>query len=185
MAADDSQHLADGTDDSASTGRQPLSQAQRRRYRELFTHAGKQAATSNFDYATELFGQCALGDKNNTLYWQALLANLRKKYGENKHGAKLAALRTGAQRATVKKCRMRKDWDGVFNHGLEVLKLNPWDVATLMAMAAAGEAIELDEVPLVFYRMAMETAPLDVDLNRAASDISGKPAGVPPDIDLG
>ncbi|MBN2217240.1 MAG: hypothetical protein JW719_07675 [Pirellulales bacterium] len=152
----------------AGTGRQPLTQAQRKRFQQLFIHAGKQAATNNFDYATELFSQCVLGDKNNTAYWQSFLANLRKKYHENKKGAKLASIRTGTQRATVKKCQLRKDWNGVFKHGIEVLKLNPWDTSTLMAMAAAGEAIELDEVPLVFLHTAREAAPNDIDLNRAA-----------------
>jgi len=155
-------------DNSCTTGRQPLTQAQRKRFQKLFDHASKQAATNNFDYATELLGQCVLGDQNNTAYWQSFLGNLRKKYKDNKKGAKLAAIRTRAHWATVKKCQVRKDWEGVFKHGLDVLKLNPWDTSTLMAMAAAGEAIELDEVPLVFLHMAREAAPNDVELNRAA-----------------
>jgi len=154
--------------DAGKPGRQPLSQAQRKRFQQLFAHASKQAAANNYDYATELFSQCVLGDKDNSVYWQSFFGNLKKKYNDNKKGAKLAAIRTGAQRATVKKCQLRKDWEGVFRHGLEVLKLDPWDTLTLMAMAAAGEAIELDEVPLIFLSTAREAAPKDVELNRAA-----------------
>ncbi|MBN1587995.1 MAG: tetratricopeptide repeat protein [Pirellulales bacterium] len=154
--------------DSPTSGRQPLSQAQRKRFQKCFVHASKQASASNFDYATELFSQCALGDKDNSAYWQSLLGNLRRKYNDNKKGIKFASVRTGKERATVKKCQLQKDWDGVFKHGLEVLKLNPWDTSTLMAMAAAGEQIELDEVPLIFLHMALDADRMDPDVNRAA-----------------
>ncbi len=142
--------------------------ARRRRLQKCFAHASKQAAANNFDYATELFSQCALGDKNNSAYWQSFFGNLRKKYNNNKKGVKFAAVRTGKQRAAVKTCRLQKNWDGIFRHGLEVLKLDPWDVSTLMAMAAAGEALELDEVPLIFLHSALEVARKDPDVNRAA-----------------
>lgn len=166
MASDHSQSEA-ATVDSGKPGRQPLTQAQRYRYQQQFLHATKQAASSNFDYSNDLFSQCVLGDKDNTVYWQTFLASLKKQYNDNKRGVKLASVRTITQRAAVKKCQIRKDLDGVFRHGLEVLLLNPWDTSTLMAMAAAGEAMQLDEVPLVFLSMAREAAPKDVDLNRA------------------
>ncbi|NLE37087.1 MAG: tetratricopeptide repeat protein [Pirellulaceae bacterium] len=166
--ADTAPPSGDSSND-VSSARQPLSTAVRKRLQQCFAHASKQAAGNNFDYATDLLSGCVLTDKNNTLYWQSFLGNLRKKYDNNKKGAKLASIRTGTERATVKKCQMRKDWDGVFKHGIEVLKINPWDVGTLMAMAAAGETLELDEVPLIFLRSALDAAPKDVDVNRAAA----------------
>lgn len=159
----------DESPSDGSSARQPLSPAVRKRLQQCFAHASKQAAGNNFDYATSLFSDCVLTDKNNTLYWQSFMGNLRKKYDNNKKGAKLASIRTGAERATIKKCQMRKDHEGVFKHGVEVLKLNPWDVGTLMAMADAGETLDLDEVPLIFLRTALDVSPKDVDVNRAAA----------------
>ena len=148
--------------------RQPLTPAARKRCQQLFVHAGKQAAQDNFDYATDLFTQCVLVDIDNIAYWQSFFANLKKKYDNNKKGAKMAGFRTGGDKASVKKCKLSKDWMGVFKSGVEVLKLNPWDVSTLLDMHHAGEELELDEVPLLFLRIALDVAPKDVDVNRAA-----------------
>jgi tetratricopeptide (TPR) repeat protein len=171
MQSHDSSKGNDSSGDAAASGRTPVSPAVRKRLQQCFACASKQASTNNFDYATDLFSECVLGDKNNRVYWESFLGNLRKKYDNNKKGVKLAAIRTGTQRATVKKCQLRKDYDGVFRHGLAVLKLNPWDVSTLMAMAAAGEALELDDTPVVLLDMALMAAPKDTDLNRAAGRI--------------
>jgi tetratricopeptide (TPR) repeat protein len=155
-------------DESSDGGRKPLTPAQRKRLQQCFVHAGKQAAQDNFDYATELFTQCVLGDVNNSVYWQSFFGNLRKKYADNKKGAKLASIWSGKHRATVKKCQMQKDHFGVIRNGVEVVKLNPWDAHTLMAMAAAGEALELDEVPLIFLRSALDAGRKDPEVNRQA-----------------
>ncbi|MGD9126742.1 MAG: hypothetical protein PVH19_05120 [Planctomycetia bacterium] len=151
-----------------SAKRQPLTPASRKRFQQLFVHAGKQAAQDNFDYATELFTQCVLGDLDNIAYWQSFFANLKKKYDNNKKGAKMSGLRSGGDKAALKKSQLSKDYQGVFRHGVEVLKLNPWDVSTLLAMHSAGESLELDEVPLLFLRIALDVAPNDVHVNRAA-----------------
>ena len=151
-----------------SARRQPLTPAARQRFQKLFVHAGKQAAQDNFDYATELFTQCVLGDLDNIAYWQSFFANLKKKYDNNKKGAKMSGLRSGGDKAAMKKDQISKDYQGIFKHGVEILKLNPWDVSTLLAMHHAGEALELDEVPLLFLRVALDVAPNDVHVNRAA-----------------
>ena len=95
----------------------PNDDARRKRLQKCFVHASKQAAANNFDYATNLFSDCVLGDKNNSAYWQSFFGNLRKKYNNNKKGVKLAKVRTGKERAAVKTCQYQKNWDGVFRHG--------------------------------------------------------------------
>jgi tetratricopeptide (TPR) repeat protein len=154
------------TDPTQAEGRQPLSQATRKRLQQYFMHANKQAAQDSFDYATDLFVRCVLGDLNNRIYWEGYFGNLRKKYANNKKGAKLASIRTSASRASIKKAQMQKDWAGVIRSGLDVLNLNPWDAHALMAMAAAGEELGLDEVPLVFLKSALDAAPKDPTINR-------------------
>ncbi len=157
------------SDASQGNGGQMLSASTRKRLQQCFVHAGKQAAQDNYDYATELFTQCVLGDLNNIVYWQSFFGNLRKKYNNNKKGAKLASFRSKREWASIKKAQMQKDHKAVFKHGLEVLKLNPWDNTTLMAMSASGEDLGLDEVPLVFLRLALDATPQDPDVNRACA----------------
>ena len=155
--------------DGSSAGREMLTPAVRKRLQQSFVHAGKQAAQDNFDYATELFTQCVLGDINNVVYWQSFFGNLRKKYNNNKKGAKLASIRTKRDWASVKKAQMSKDHKGVIKHGVEVLKLNPWDTGVLLTMATHAEALDLDEIPLIFLRLALDAAPGDPDVNRIAA----------------
>lgn len=153
---------------SEKTGRQPITPASRKRFKQLFEHAGKQAAQDSFDYATDLFTQCVLGDVDNRVYWQSFFANLKKKYDNNKKGARMASLRTSGDKAAIKKAQLSKNYTGVLKCGVEVLKLNPWDIFTLMAMHHAGEELELNDVPLLFLRIALDASPHNVDVNRAA-----------------
>lgn len=133
---------------------------------QCFEHASKQAGQNNHDYATELFTQCLLGDPGNAMYLHSFLGNLQKKYNNNKKGSKLALFKGAGLRTSVKKSRMQKDWDSVLKHGLEVLKINPWEVSTLMAMAEAAEELDLEEVPLIYLKCALDANPKDPDVNR-------------------
>lgn len=150
------------------TGRQPITLASRKRFQQLFEHAGKQAAQDNFDYATDLFTQCVLGDVDNCVYWQSFFANLKKKYDNNKKGVRMASLRSSGEKASIKKSQFSKNYMAVLKTGVEVLKLNPWDIFALMAMHHAGEELELNDVSLLFLRIALDASPRNVDVNRAA-----------------
>ena len=151
------------------TGRQPLSPAKRQRLQKVHTIAGQKAAQNDFDYATDLFTQCVLGDPDNAMYLRSFLSNLYKKYDNNKKGAKLAGVRTRGSWATMKKSQLQKDWNGVLKHGFEILKINPWDSTALLSMGAAGEEMQLDEVPLIFVLTAFSSSPKDVNVCRACA----------------
>ena len=114
---------------SPPPGRQPISPEKRRRLQQMFEPGSRAAAQGNFDYAADLFIQCVLGDPGNKLYIQSLLGTLQKKYNNNKKGSKLAVISGAGQRGALKKAQMQKDSQGVLKAGLELLKLNPWDVA--------------------------------------------------------
>jgi tetratricopeptide (TPR) repeat protein len=143
-----------------------MTPAKRKRLQQCFEHASKQAGQNNYDYATELFTQCLLGDPGNAMYLHSFLGNLQKKYSNNKKGSKLALFKGAGPRGSVKKARMQKDWENVLNYGLEVLKINPWEVSTLMAMAEAAEELDLEEVPLIYLKCALDAKPKDPDVNR-------------------
>ncbi|MGO8750964.1 MAG: tetratricopeptide repeat protein [Thermoguttaceae bacterium] len=128
----------------------------------------------NYDYATELFTQCVVGDPQNLLYVQGFLGNLKLKHKNNRKGDKLASMKTLRTRGVVKKAAMQKDWAAVIRTGLEVLKLNPWDVATLKIMASACAELGADDCQLAYLRVALETNPKDPDTNRVCGDALAK-----------
>ena len=123
-------------------------------------------AAGNYDYATELFSQCVVGDPQNLLYVQGFLGNLKLKYKNNRKGDKLASMKTLGTRGMVKKAAMQKDWATVIKTGLDVLKLNPWDIATLKVMASTCSELGADDSQLAYLRLALEANPKDPDTNR-------------------
>jgi len=145
--------------------REPLPPAKRKRLQQCFEHAGRQMAQDSYDYATELFSQCVVGDPANLVYWQNFLGNLQKKYNNNKTGSKLAQFKARSSRSAVKKSKQHGDWEGVIKNGVEVLKINPWDVSALTAMADACEELAFEDITLVFLKNALEANPKDPEVN--------------------
>lgn len=145
---------------------QPVTAAKRKRLKQMFEHGNRIAAQDNFDYATDLFVECVNGDPANLYYVQAFLANLKKKYNNNKRGSSLAFVKTASLKASVKKAMMRKDWVGVIKQGLEVLKVNPWDSYALAALSDACDHCGFQETRLAFLRQALDASPKDVELCR-------------------
>ena len=144
----------------------PDNSPKRKRLQQCFAHANTQMAQGNHDYAHEMFTQCVLGAPDNLIYVQSFLGNLKRKYNNNKKGSKLAKLKGAGTRGLIKKSSMQKDWAAVIKGGVEVLKLNPWDVSTLTAMANASSHLDHDEVELAYLKTALEADTNDPDVNR-------------------
>jgi tetratricopeptide (TPR) repeat protein len=149
-------------------GRQPLSPVVRRRVQQCFQYGSKAASQSNFDYATEMFARCVTEDPGNIIYIQNFMGNLQKKYNNNKKGSKLAGIRGAGAKGSLKKAGLQKDPMAVVKAGIEVLKHNPWDVPTLVAMAHACERLELDEAQLAYLKSALDFNIKDPEVNRLA-----------------
>jgi tetratricopeptide (TPR) repeat protein len=138
----------------------------RKQLKQLFEHANKVMGQDNCDYATELLTQCILGDPGNLMYVQTFLGNLKRKYHNNKRGGSLAFVKTVFRRSRVKKALLQKRWDSVIKSGLEIIKVNPWNVWTLLAMAEAARGLDLEEVELAYLKGALEPDPKNVGVNR-------------------
>jgi len=143
-----------------------LSPGKRKRLQQSFEQANQLMRQENYDYANELFTQCVVGDPANVPYVQSYLANLKLKYNNNKKGSQLAFIQGAGAKGMVKKASMQKDWQGVIKHGVEMLKLNPWHIPTLKAMATACENLKCQQTPLVYLKMALEPNPKDPAINR-------------------
>ena len=148
--------------------------AKRRRLQLMFEHGNKVAAQGQFDYATQMYSDCVLGDPSNPVYVKSFLNNLSKKYQGNKKGSKMAGMSTMGSRASLKKTAMQKDWTGVLTNALEILKQNPWDTGALTELGRACEAQEFDESQLEFMRMALDADMTDVEVNRVAARAFGR-----------
>ncbi|MEX0978246.1 MAG: tetratricopeptide repeat protein [Pirellulales bacterium] len=134
---------------------------------QCFEHGCKSAASNNFDYAADMFDICVKGDPSNGIYVKQYLANLGKKYNDNKKGAGFtSAPRIKVLQGIVKKSQYSKDWTGILEKGWDVLKLNPWDVATLGAMADAAAELHFDEAQLIYLKQALDVNPKDAEVNR-------------------
>ena len=148
--------------------------ATRRRLQQCFEHGSKSSSGGNYDYATEMFTMCVQGDPGNLIYVQNFLTNLQKKYSNNKRGSKLAGLKGTTIKGSITKAGMQKDWKVVITSGLEMLKLNPWDLPTLKAIANACEQLQLDEVQLAYLKLALDVDIADPEINRLNARALGR-----------
>ncbi len=122
---------------------------------------------NDFDYATNMFEMCVSGDPANAIYVKQFITNLCKKYNDNKKGAGFTSTpRVTALKGSIKKSAYSKDWASLMKTGLEVLKLNPWDVSTLTAMSDACEALNFDEAQFVYLKQALDVDSKDAEVNR-------------------
>ena len=161
----------DNSSKDSGAERKPLTPQHRKRLQQCFETASSNSRKGSFDYATTLLTTCVLGDLGNSIYLQTFLGNLQKKYNDNKKGSKLAGFRTARSKTMLKKSKMQKNWTGVIKAGLEVLKINPWDVQTLLDLAAASDTLGYDEIPLIYLKLALEVNPKNPDVNRAAGNV--------------
>lgn len=147
-------------------GRQPLPPAVRRRLQAQFEFGTKSSSGGQFDYAHEMYTQCVIGDPSNPIYVKAMLANLSKKFNNNKKGGKLAGLKLVAAKASLMKSSKMKRWDEVLKTGLDGLKENPWDAGLLTELANACEAQDFDEAEVEYLKQAVDGDTEDAQANR-------------------
>ena len=146
-------------------GLEPIPPGKKKRLQQMFEHANRMMAQDNFDYASELLSQCVTGDPSNFAYLQAFLANLKKKYGNNKKGHNMAFMKKATLGRAVSKAAGQKDWLGVIRSGVESLRINPWEIPVLRQMADAVKELGCDEVELVYLKTALEANSKDFNVN--------------------
>ncbi len=152
-----------------SRGPAPLTTVARQRLQKVFEHAQRSVDKGDWDYANKLFTECVVEDPANLVYLQSFLANLQKKYGDSKKGAKLAGLKLKSLRSHLSKAAGKGDWPAALQAGCTALALNPWDIPTLLAMAEAYDELGIDECQLYFLRWATDVDPKHVAVNRHAA----------------
>jgi tetratricopeptide (TPR) repeat protein len=152
--------MANEPDQSSS-----LSPSERSRLQQTFQR-GTQNATANADYAAEMFAACVTGDPASAIYLQSYLGVLRKKHPPKKAGGLTSFLGSGSKSGSLKKPAAAGQWRDVVRLGVEILKSNPYDVPSLLAMADACAQLGHQETRGVYLRSALDAAPTDIEVNR-------------------
>ncbi len=103
----------------------------RRRLQECYEQGTQLMTPGKYDYnyVHSFLVQCVLRDAANTVYLEAFLENLHRKYNHNKRGSRLHF----GGKGPLKKAVAKADWAHVLKLAAESLKSNPWDVTTLRA----------------------------------------------------
>ena len=154
---------------SAPRGPAPLAPAVRQRLQKTFEHAKRCAEKNDYDYAHQLLTQCVSEDPSSVMFQQAMLANLHKRYANNKKGAKLAGLKIKGHRSAMAKAADKGLWISAFEAGCAALAVNPWDIPTLLGMADACNQLGIDECQLSYLRSALDADGKDPTVNRQAA----------------
>ena len=148
----------------------PVTPAVRQRLQAVFEHAKRSAEKADYEYVHDLLAQCLTEDPANLIFLQHFLGNLAQKYGNNKKGARFAAIKSKTSRMALAKAAGKGLWREAFAAACDALKLNPWDSSTLLDVADAYRQIGSDECQLYTLRWALEAAPKDATVNRQAAE---------------
>ncbi|MDA0660731.1 MAG: tetratricopeptide repeat protein [Planctomycetota bacterium] len=143
----------------------PMPPAKRKQLQQCFERGNSMSRKDkpDHDYAHDMYSECVRQDPGNLVYVEAMLDNLQRKYKNNKKGASFKGF---GGRSGFKKAVANQDWPEVYREGTELLKLNPWDVPTLRALADACRACRFNEVELRYLKNALDVNPKDVEVNR-------------------
>ncbi|HEX4142101.1 MAG TPA: tetratricopeptide repeat protein [Pirellulales bacterium] len=148
-------------------GNGPIPPAKRRRLQQLFEHGSKAFEQSNYEYASNLLGQCVVGDPSNKIYVGQYLNTLTRSYDNNpKNVSKLSSIKAAGSKTGLMNSSRQKDWPSVIKTGIDILKGNPWDVSTLTSMARACEELGYDDPQLLYLKLALNYNDKDIAVNR-------------------
>jgi len=116
------------------------------------------------DYAHVMFAECVLQDPANLRYAEALLQNLRDKFaGRAKRRWRFLG-RGGSKE--LRKATASRTWKDVFHIAVDLLKDDPWDVATLRVLAEACAELHYNEAELAYLKQALDANVQDAEVNR-------------------
>jgi len=144
-----------------------LSPAERSRLMRCF-QTGTQALQSNQsnpDYAVDMFAACVVGDPGNAVFLQAFLGALKKKFAGRKAGS-LTSFFSAGSRAMLKKLASSAQWRDVIKQGVEIVKNNPSDHTSLLAMAEACGNLMFPDAQAFYLRAALDASPADPEVNK-------------------
>jgi tetratricopeptide (TPR) repeat protein len=175
MAKDKSKKEPSDNDDKGPKVPRPTPEQQRVAMGQ-FQRAQQVLLTGDLDYVIQLLFTCCKLDPLNFTYRRELRKAEKKKYKDNKKGSKTALFKMPGIRARLKKALLTKSYLQALEIGEEGLKVNPWDTAIQLDMAAAAETLGMLDVAIHIAFEAREVDEMDAVVNRAAARLCEKTA---------
>ncbi|MGZ0168054.1 MAG: tetratricopeptide repeat protein [Planctomycetales bacterium] len=123
---------------------------------DCFRRGTEAMQKENWDYAIQMFLQCVRMVPDNLLFRQTLRGCEKKKYGNNKSGAKMSGMKLMGPRGRIKKGQLKKEWNLVDQACEEGLTINPWDSQLNADLGAACSRLEFKEIAVYAYECAVE-----------------------------
>ncbi|NQV27963.1 MAG: tetratricopeptide repeat protein [Rhodopirellula sp.] len=123
---------------------------------DCFRRGTEAMQKENWDYAIQMFMQCVRMVPDNLLFRQTLRGCEKKKYGNNKSGAKMSGMKLMGPRGRIKKGQLKKEWHLVDQACEEGLAINPWDSQLNADLGAACIHREFKEIAVYSYECAVE-----------------------------
>ncbi len=122
-----------------------------------WTRGTEAMAKETWDYAIQMFGQCAQLVPSNLVYRQTLRNCTYKKYKNNGTGASMSGMRLMGIRSKIKKARGAKNWTEMDLAAEEGLIVNPWDGQLNADLGEAAQNLGNDDVALYAYELAVKS----------------------------
>lgn len=123
---------------------------------DCFRRGTEAMQKENWDYAIQMFLQCVRMVPDNLLFRQTLRGCEKKKYGNNKSGAKMSGMKLMGPRGRIKKGQLKKEWNLVDQASEEGLAINPWDPQLNADLGEACIKQEFKEIAVYAYECAVE-----------------------------
>jgi tetratricopeptide (TPR) repeat protein len=133
---------------------------------EWFRRGTEAMNHQNWDYAVECFWNSVRMIPDNVMYRQTRHGCIRKMYGDNGSGARMAGVKLMGIRGRVKKAQMQKDWKNLEAAAEEGLLVNPWDAQLYFELGEACSGSQNADVAKYAYSRAVELDRENVDFNR-------------------
>jgi tetratricopeptide (TPR) repeat protein len=138
---------------------------------ECWRRGNEALPKENWDYAIQMYSQSVKFVPGNLTYRQSLRFTEYKKYGDNKTGAKMSAMKLMGPRAAIKKCRMGKDWKGVDEAAEEGLKINPWDAQLGADVGDACLVLGHPDCAIFAYEESLKVDKTNVSVNKSLAGL--------------
>lgn len=138
---------------------------------DCFRRGTEAMQKENWDYAIQMFLQCVRMVPDNLLFRQTLRGCEKKKYGNNKSGAKMGGMKLMGPRGRIRKGQLKKEWKLVDQACEEGLTINPWDSQLNADLGLACIRLEYKEVAVYAYECAVEGDSNNKDLLQRLAEL--------------
>jgi tetratricopeptide (TPR) repeat protein len=142
-----------------------ITPALRRQLQQNFDQAQRLMSLPKYDHRSvhARLAECIVADPGNRVYVDAFLQNLARQYHHNKRGSRFQLFHN---RRPFSRALAAGDWRRALQAGAEILRVNPWHLATLRGMAEACGQLELGDVELRYLEQALDAHPQQAELHR-------------------